>query len=298
MRPPFAPSSVQPVASRASGSKRLLALLFLGLAALCLPGSAVADQVQDGKTLFTQQCGGCHTLGGGDTAGPDLEGVVERSGEQGTRDFIADPAKVIASGDPKVAAMVEKFNGVAMPDLGLTGVQVDSIVAFLAAQGGATGGTTTTKPPATAPAGDVAAGKELFTGETQFANGGAACMSCHRMEDLGSLGGGLVGPDLTNAATKYGGEAALAAVMATLPFPTMVPVYDGHALTKTEQADLAAYMQSVPDDPPAGDSTLAVVAIGVAVALALLALAFLIWPRRRLVVRRGIAPTPTLTRRR
>ncbi len=184
---------------------RLVAAAATLVALLSIAGPAAADQIQDGKALFTQQCGSCHTVGGGDTAGPDLEGVVERSGEAGTRDFIADPAKVIASGDAKVAALVTKFKGLQMPDLGLTDVQVDSIVAYLAAQGGSTGGTTTTKPPAAAPAGDPAAGKELFTGETQFANGGAACMSCHRMEDLGSLGGGLVGPDLTNAATKFGG---------------------------------------------------------------------------------------------
>ena len=258
---------------------------------------AAGGDAGQGKAVFQASCASCHTLGGGDTVGPDLKGVLERSGEAGTRDFIADPAKVIASGDPKVAALVEKFNGVAMPDLGLTDVQVDAVLAYLAAQGSATGGVPA-KPAPNAPAGDEAAGKRLFTGETQLENGGAACMSCHRMADVGSLGGGIVGPDLTGAAAKYGGQQALAAVLATLPFPTMVPVYAGHGLTKTEQADLAAFMQASSGEPAAGDSTLAVVAIGAAVALALLALAFAIWPRRRLVVRRRIAPTSTLTRRR
>ena len=62
--------------------------------------------------------------------------------------------------------------------------------------------------PVTVFAGEVAgsgndeAGKKLFTGETSFANGGPACMSCHNA-GVGTLGGGSLGPDLTKVwATK------------------------------------------------------------------------------------------------
>jgi mono/diheme cytochrome c family protein len=156
---------------------------------------------------------------------------------------------------------------------------------------------TTPAAPA-APAGDAAAGENIFTGETQLSNGGAACISCHTIAGAGSLGGGQVGPDLTKAYEKYGGAKGVPAMLASLPFQTMQPVYDGHALTKAEAADLAAFLEAAADEPAPGDSTLLIVGIGLCVAACLLALAFAIWPRRRLVVRRQIAPTSPLARRR
>jgi mono/diheme cytochrome c family protein len=259
---------------------------------------AAAGGGDDGKALFTQKCGGCHTLGGGDTVGPDLKGVLERTSEDEVRAFITSPDEVLSSDDARVKALLAKFKGVKMPNLGLAPAEVDAIVGYLGGETAGDAGTETTPTTPEPAAGDAAAGEDLFTGETQFANGGAACISCHSLAGAGPLGGGQVGPDLTKAYDKYGGAKGVPAMLASLPFPTMQPVYDGHALTKAEAADLAAYLATTTDEPAPDDSTWLIVGIGLCVAVCLLALAFAIWPRRRLVVRRRIAPTSALTRRR
>jgi mono/diheme cytochrome c family protein len=263
--------------------------------------AAAQEPAEQGKALYEKNCVSCHTLGGGDTAGPDLEGVAERRDPEHIRRFIADPGAVIAEGDPDVKAMVEKFGGLEMPDLGLSDADVDAIVAYLEAQAGAPSGgatttdsgattTTTTQPAAT---GDATTGEELFTGEKAFANDGASCVSCHALAGTGALGGGQLGPDLTGAYERFGGATGLASVLEQVAFPTMVPIYDDHPLTKQEAADLAAFIQTAAAEEPESDRTWLYIVLGVALAIGLLLLALLIWPRRRLVVRRQLVATPT-----
>ncbi len=92
-----------------------------------------------------------------------------------------------------------------------------------------------------APAGDPVSGKALFTGARRFDNGGAQCLACHTAGGVGLFGGGALGPDLTNAGAKYG--PGLASLLARVPFPTMKPVYKDRPLTKTEAADLSAFIR-------------------------------------------------------
>jgi mono/diheme cytochrome c family protein len=263
--------------------------------------AAAGDPAQQGEAVFQKNCSSCHTLGGGDTVGPDLNGVTERRDPDFVKRFVADPAAILAEGDPEVKAMVDEFNGLQMPDLGLSDADVDAVVAFLETQGGAaTGGTTTTTgteggaatTPAPAAKGDAKAGEDLFTGARGFSNGGAACISCHSLAGSGALGGGRVGPDLTGSYDRYGGAAGLASVLEKIAFPTMVPVYDSHALTRREAADVAAYLQTTAGGEPSSDRTWLYVVLGVAVAVGLLLLAPLVWPRRRLVVRRRLVHPP------
>jgi mono/diheme cytochrome c family protein len=272
----------------AVGVAVLAALACSGLALAAIGGPA--DQ---GKALFKQNCSSCHTVGGGDGVGPDLKGVVDLAGESAVRAFITDPTKAIAAGDPRIAALVTKFHGLKMPSLGLSAAQIDALVAYLKGQGGgaAPPATTTTAQPAT---GNAAAGKKLFTGATQLAHGGPACLSCHSIAGGGSLGGGRVGPDLTKAATKYGGAKGLTSVLASIPFPKMVPLYRDHALTRSEEGDLAAFLATTPGKQRSDGSAWLIAALGVGVTAAALALMLVIWPRRRLVVRRRIVPSSTM----
>jgi mono/diheme cytochrome c family protein len=132
--------------------------------------AAGADSVDEGKAVFQQSCSSCHTYGGGDSVGPDLKGVLERAGEEQVRAWIATPEKVLASGDPEVDALVTKYRGVKMPNLGLETAKIDALVAYLGSEsgaGGAAGGAGTTTPATPAAAGDAATGKDLFTGSTQ-----------------------------------------------------------------------------------------------------------------------------------
>jgi mono/diheme cytochrome c family protein len=275
---------------------RLAGVVVAALAVFSVAGLAFAagGGSGDGEALFKQNCAGCHTLGGGDTVAPDLKGVVARAGEERVRAFIATPEKVLASGDPEVAALLKRFNNVKMPNLGLTPEKVDALVAYL--KGGSAAKPAAPKPKPAA-AGDAAAGKRLFNGQTHLANGGPACNSCHTIAGAGALGGGSVGPDLTKAYSKYGGAKGVPSVLASLPFPTMQPVYADHALTTGEQADLAAFLAASDGKTSPGDSTWPLVLLGVGVVALAVLVALVVWPRRRLVVRRTIAPTSTLTRR-
>ena len=69
-------------------------------------------------------------------------------------------------------------------------------------------------------------------------------MACHDVVGIGMLGGGFVGPDLTGTYQKFGGPG-LAGILASLPFPTMRPIYEEALLTAQEQADMAAFLANV-----------------------------------------------------
>jgi hypothetical protein len=86
-------------------------------------------------------------------------------------------------------------------------------------------------------------------------------------------------------------------VLSSIAFPRMIPVYRDHPLTPSEQADLAAFISSAPRATThAPNHTPLIVLLGLAVTAAILALTLVVWPRRRLVVRKRIAPTSTVRR--
>lgn len=93
--------------------------------------------------------------------------------------------------------------------------------------------------------GDPAVGKELFTGSARLANGGPPCMACHSVSGIGALGGGALGPDLTEAHKKFG-EMGLQGILMVTPFPTMRPVYEKRLLIPEERAHLIAFLGAAP----------------------------------------------------
>lgn len=274
----------------ASRIRRLSLLLLLAGALAGASADGVLAGVEEGKAIFESQCASCHTIGGGDKVGPDLEGVGTRRDPEWLRRFIKAPDEVIASGDPIATELLQKYGGVQMPNLGLTDDQVASLLAFLGVQAEAT---PPPAEPAPAPqpvpeAGDPDAGKNLFTGADRLENGGPPCMSCHSIAGIGALGGGKIGPDLTNAYEKYGGAQGVASILQTLPFPTMVPIFDGRPLTTSEQADLAAFLAEAPQaERPAGSAG-KLVGLSFGAVAALSGLALVLWRRRLVAVRRPL----------
>jgi cytochrome c553 len=106
-----------------------------------------------------------------------------------------------------------------------------------------------TASPAVHAQGDAAdRGRQLFTGARQFMNGGPACVACHDDDALGVPGGGTMGPDLTNAATRMGTQG-IATALQTLYFPTMAPLFSAHPLTVDERAALAAFFETPTTNP-------------------------------------------------
>jgi len=237
--------------------QRLLILLVL----LASAGTARADA---GKELFDKQCASCHTIGGGDGAGPDLKGVGAKHPADWLVRMVTAPDKLTAEKDPAQLELVKKF-GMEMPNLGVSGDDARKIVAFLGA-GGAPAGSGAPAPgageakPAEATKAELvvtkemlAAGRDLFTGKVPFAKGGAPCVSCHRLSYPG-IDGGALAADLSGVFDKMG-ESGVRGVLKSLSFPVMKKIYAERPLSEDETTALtalfkdAAARKQLPSDP-------------------------------------------------
>jgi protein SCO1 len=89
---------------------------------------------QPGQALFKRLCAGCHSLKVGNRVGPDLYGVTSRRSHDWLTRFIMSPEKVRAQKDPTALALVEKFKGVRMPNLGLSEHDAADLIAYVDAQ--------------------------------------------------------------------------------------------------------------------------------------------------------------------
>lgn len=174
----------------------------------------------------------------GDLVGPDLKNVTKERPREWLHEWIMKPDAMIAKKDPVAVELLAKYNGMEMPNMGLSSAEVDNIIAFL--EGGGVGASSAAAAPALK--GNAENGKNLFTGNEKFANGGPPCMACHSSGGLGAFGGGALGPDLTEAAKRLGGASGLTAWLAGLPTPTMKAVWTKQPPTPQERADVAAFL--------------------------------------------------------
>jgi mono/diheme cytochrome c family protein len=253
----------------------------ISLAANTSRASSLYQTAQEGQQIFEQRCAACHKIGGGKSVGPDLQGVTGRRDLNWVKQFIAEPDKVLAAGDPIAAQLLAEYNNVPMPKLGLTQPEVDAVVAYLESAEGTPIENQVVQAPVV---GDAARGEQLFSGALALANGGPNCMACHSVTGLGALGGGALGPDLTQVHTRYGGDAGLGGVLTTLPFPNMQSSFANRPLTPGEQADLLAYFRKSAQGPAAVNvtgMTNLFLGIGAAGALILFAVMAFFWPRQR-----------------
>jgi len=233
----------------------LVGLLLLAAPVIGQPSGAVLSRLaEQGENLFRQKCAACHSLGGGDQpTGPDLAGVTERREQVWLADFIADPTRLIAAGDPLALELLAKFNNLPMPTLRLDADQIEALLVYLAHPDEAVHHA---KPqPAPEAVGNADRGARLFAGETPLGNGGAPCLGCHGIAGVGLAGGANYGPDLTDLYENYG-EEGVASILESLPFPSMEPIYASRPLTATEQLDLGAYFAMVSGAPVMNDQLL------------------------------------------
>lgn len=245
-----------------------------------------AQSGDEGRALFQEKCVACHTIGAGRLVGPDLQGITGKTDSLWLRRFILHPQEMIAEGDARATQLLAEYNNLPMPDMGLSESQVDLVIGYLKGsspkeeEAASPGGTS--DPAARAAPGNSVSGKNLFIGTTLLEEGGPPCISCHTVRTLPSFGGGDIGPDLTGTAAKFG-SSGLAQVLATFPFPTMIPVYRNRLLTPQEQADLAAFFESISGEGrEAGETTphSSLVLISGGVSLLLVLVAQLVWRKR------------------
>ncbi len=269
------------VLSLAAGQGRALAVPALQSAGNQegLPQNSPAE---DGEALFQSTCVACHSVGGGDGVGPDLQGVTLRRDRDWLTRWLSDPPKMLADGDPIATEMLGKFNNLAMPDFSLSEAQISSLIAFFEAQDG--GAVPQQAAPATTRAsgeGDAAAGKNLFTGVTRLSNGGPSCRACHSSSGIGGLGGGKLGPDLTGAYAKLGD----AMILWPETSQTMQPIFSSKPLTPDEKADLLAFFSSTDVTKRSTEVIGQLVGLAVVGVVVIAVLAQLIWRRRLSAVR-------------
>ena len=208
---------------------------------LILAGS-LSVQADQGKDLYDKLCASCHTIGGGDTAGPDLAGVAKKRSADWLVKVIVEPDKLTASKDPAQAELVKKY-GYEMPNLGVGNEDALKIITYIS---GASGGGAA--PAAIPPSEQVATvvtpeliakGKALLTGSIPLAKGGAPCLSCHKFTYPGIAGGNLSKADLSASYQKMG-DTGMRGALTSLKFPTMKKIYADKPLNDDEITALMA----------------------------------------------------------
>jgi cytochrome c2 len=288
------------------GEKRLASLLWRSIVAVAaiaamwaeLPTVAnAAGDAKAGEQLFQQKgCTACHTIGKGDLVGPDLKGVTGKRPHEWLQQWITAPDQMVAKKDEYAVKLLHQYHDVQMPNLGLSTADVDNILAFLASPGAAAQPSGPALQAAKAPAvkGNPEIGKDLFTGVVRFQNGGPPCMACHSVSGIGALGGGQLGPDLTEVVKRYGGASAVDAFVAGTPTPTMKAVWGQRPLTAEDRANVVSFLAQaeVSQRPTEAIWELAgLAALGVAI---LLGIAAFNWSHRlRFGVRGPMVAKPT-----
>jgi mono/diheme cytochrome c family protein len=218
-------------------------LSLLLILPLFLSAPAWADS---GKELFEKQCADCHTIGGGDSGGPDLKGVTGKRPAAWLERVIVEPDKLTSDKDPAQLGLVKKYGG-EMPNLGISRKDAKRIIAFLQEVSPATSssGTASSADPAPKPVETVvtpelvAQGKALFTGGKSFANGGAPCTACHGF-GISGVTGGTLAADLSKRVEAVG-EQGFRGMLKGLNFPIMRQMYTDKPLTEGEITSLVAF---------------------------------------------------------
>lgn len=265
-------------------------VLRRALCSLVLVGAVASGPVcfaEDGKALFAKVCAACHTIGAGRLVGPDLKGVTDRRTEAWLLEFIASSQAMVNKGDPTAVALFNEYLKIPMPDSVYTAAQNRAIVAYLRESGGAASAAPVEQAPAEvrgpATEKDIAVGRAMFQGLTRFANGGAACNSCHHVRNDAVIGGGVLAAELTSVFSRMSG-AGVSAILGSPPFPVMEQAYKANPLTENEIFSLSAFLEDADKNKQFqqprdyGFKLLGSGAIGAAL---LLGLYSLVWSRRK-----------------
>jgi cytochrome c551/c552 len=87
---------------------------------------------KQGKSLFTQRaCTGCHTIGKGKMAGPDLAFVHERRSLDWLKSWLKDPPAMMET-DETAKALLKEYNNMKMPNMKLTDAEALALIHHMA----------------------------------------------------------------------------------------------------------------------------------------------------------------------
>ena len=83
-----------------------------------------------GGEIFQDNCSGCHTIGKGNSVGPDLSGVTIRREENWLIRQIKDPDGLVEEKDPVALQLLKEYN-MPMVALGLSDEEIKEIILYL-----------------------------------------------------------------------------------------------------------------------------------------------------------------------
>jgi protein SCO1 len=87
--------------------------------------------VAAGKKVFAAKaCLGCHTIGKGDLAAPDLGGLLERRTETWVQNWLTNPTAMLES-DDIAKGMMKRYNNMRMPNLKLTREEIVALIHYI-----------------------------------------------------------------------------------------------------------------------------------------------------------------------
>lgn len=90
-----------------------------------------AAKAEAGHDLWgARGCMGCHSIGHGRLAGPDLFGVTERRSIDWLKSFLKDTNAMLNS-DPIAMALLEEFRGARMPQVNLNDQEIEAILHYI-----------------------------------------------------------------------------------------------------------------------------------------------------------------------
>ena len=206
------------------------------------------SKANEGQELFKKTCAPCHTIGKGRLVGPDLKNIGEKRTQDWLIPYIQSSQTVIKSGDIDAVAVYEEFNSLLMPDQPLDAGQVTSIITYIKeASSGVTGNNSTVATVdllENSTIKNVSDGRLLFSGKKRLTNGGASCISCHKVKDDKVFSSGTLAKNLTET-HEIMGSAGVSAILTNPPFPAMAVTYTKNQLTKDEIYNLTAYLRFV-----------------------------------------------------
>lgn len=210
------------------------------LSLLLVCGIAASADGQHGPgALFDRRCRACHTFGGGDLVGPDLNGVTGRRSREWLTTWITSSQALVRSGDPAANALFKKYRQIPMPDQSFAPGELASLIDYFAA-GGPVAEAKRHRRAESATAVEIELGRALFVGQRGPAAGGAPCISCHSVGQL-RIGGSL-GPDLTHAFSRFQ-DRTLASLISRGCFPRVPEIAARTPLNDDEVFALRAFLR-------------------------------------------------------
>ena len=135
------------------------------------------------------------------------------------------------------------------PNVLISESEIETIVKWVLATAGEAEATASEPSPKAEPAevrkatdADILRGQDLFQGSVRLANRGAACNSCHDVQNDAVIGGGILAKELTTVFSRLGGTG-VRAILGTPPFPVMQQAYEDKPLTEEEVFALVAFLE-------------------------------------------------------